>query len=63
MFVEFANVLSADRALKLASSKKAFVAGKKLKIFKAGSGTFVYQKSRKNKIRGMSETNIFNVEK
>lgn len=55
MFVEFANVLSADRALKLG--------GKKLKIFKAGSGTFVYQKSRKNKIRGMSETNIFNVEK
>lgn len=37
--------------------------GKKIKIFKAGSGTFVYQKSRKNKIRGMSETNIFNVAK
>ena len=63
MFVEFANAISVDRALKLASRGLAVVNGKRFKIYKAGSGTYIYVKSRKNKVRSMSETNIFDIGK
>ena len=63
MFVEFANSISVAKAMKLASSGKAISNGKKFNIFRAGSGTYIYVKSRKNKIRSMSETNIFDIGK
>lgn len=43
-FVEFADADSANEALKLASSKKTMIGGKKFRVFKAGTGTFVYSK-------------------
>jgi hypothetical protein len=63
MFVEFANSISVVKAMKLASSGKAMVSNRRFNIFRAGSGTYIYVKSRKNKIRDMSETNIFDIGK
>ena len=37
------------------------IGDKRLRIFKAGSGTYVYQKLRKNKEKFISKTNIFDV--
>jgi len=39
-----------NRALKVASKKLSKVGGILVKIYKAGSGTYVYQKKRKGKL-------------
>ena len=61
MFVEFANKISVARALKLSNSGLAVVLGIRLKIFRAGSGTYVYSNQKKKKVIGNSRTNVFNV--
>ena len=43
-FVEFADAQSANEALQLASRKQTQIAGKKFRVFKAGTGTFIYSK-------------------
>ncbi len=43
-FVEFADSASATEALSLASQGLTQIAGKKFRVFKAGSGTFIYSK-------------------
>jgi hypothetical protein len=43
-FVEFADPTSVTEALSLAAKKLTEIGGKKFRIFKAGTGTFVYTK-------------------
>ena len=43
-FVEFADSTSVTRALHLASRKATMIDGVKFRIFKAGTGTFVFSK-------------------
>ena len=43
-FVEFADTVSVSRALYLASQKKTFINGIKFRIYRAGTGTFVFSK-------------------
>lgn len=43
-FVEFADPASLNRALKIASSGKAIIKGRVFRIYKAGTGTFIYLK-------------------
>ena len=43
-FVEFADAASANEALGLASRGKTQICGKKFRVFKAGTGTFIYSK-------------------
>ena len=57
LFIEFANPISVDRALKI----RPFINGKKINVKRAGSGTYMYAKSRKNKIRAMPENEVFNI--
>jgi len=61
MFVEFANPISVNRALKIASQNKAIVYRKPVMIYKAGTGTFVYCKKRKGKDFGRSKTAVFEI--
>jgi hypothetical protein len=49
-FVEFADPASVTEALGLAAKKLTDIGGKKFRVFKAGTGTFVYtKKSAKEK--------------
>lgn len=49
-FVEFADPASVTEALGLAAKKQTEICGKKFRVFKAGTGTFVYaKKSAKEK--------------
>lgn len=43
-FIEFADSNSVNRALHLASKKLTIVNGMKFRVYKAGTGTFVYSK-------------------
>jgi hypothetical protein len=43
-FVEFADRNSVDRALTIASARKTVINGVKFRIFKAGTGTFIFCK-------------------
>ena len=43
-FVEFADAASANEALKLAGMKKTVIGSQKFRVFKAGTGTFIYSK-------------------
>lgn len=43
-FVEFADANSVTEALNLAANKKTDIDGKRFRIFKAGTGTFIYNK-------------------
>lgn len=43
-FVEFADPASVTEALAIASRKEAEICGKKFRIYKAGTGTFIYTK-------------------
>lgn len=43
-FVEFADAASVDEALSLAARQMTQIDGKKFRVFKAGSGTFVFLK-------------------
>lgn len=43
-FVEFADAASANEALSLAARGLTMIAGKRFRIFKAGTGTFIYSK-------------------
>jgi hypothetical protein len=43
-FVEFADAASANEALQLASRGKTQICGKKFRVFKSGTGTFIYSK-------------------
>lgn len=43
-FVEFADTNSVNRALHLASKKLTMVDGVKFRIYKAGTGTFIFAK-------------------
>ena len=42
--VEFADALSANEALSLAARQQTQIAGKKFRVFKAGTGTFIFSK-------------------
>lgn len=49
-FVEFADPASVTEALAIASRQEAVIAGNKFRIYKAGTGTFIYtKKSAKQK--------------
>jgi hypothetical protein len=54
--VEFAHPTSVTRALHVASRKKASLHGTAFKIFKAGSSTYYYNKTKRSKAK--SETNV-----
>jgi len=56
-FVEFASPVSVTRALHVASRKEAYLCGVNVRIFKAGSGTYNYTKSKKKQI-GKTKTNF-----
>ena len=43
-FVEFADAVSANEALQLAARGLTQINGKRFRIFKAGTGTFIYTK-------------------
>jgi hypothetical protein len=43
-FVEFADSASANEALSLAAQQLTEIGGKKFRVFKAGTGTFIYSK-------------------
>ena len=43
-FVEFADETSVTRALHLAAKKEAVIDGVKFRIYKAGTGTFLFSK-------------------
>jgi hypothetical protein len=43
-FVEFAEATSVTEALNLASRQMTQIGGKKFRVFKAGTGTFIYSK-------------------
>lgn len=43
-FVEFADPASVTQALSLAAQKLTVIGGKKFRVFRAGTGTFVYTK-------------------
>ena len=42
--VEFADTTSTTRALTVASRKRSVICGTKFRIYKAGTGTFIYSK-------------------
>lgn len=42
--IEFADTKSVDRALMVAAKKKANICGMNFRIYKAGTGTFIYMK-------------------
>jgi len=42
--IEFADPTSVERALKIASRKKATINGKNFRIYKGGTGTYIYSK-------------------
>jgi hypothetical protein len=46
--VEFADPASCIKALNVASTKKAIVRGTTFRIYKAGTGTYIYQKKTAN---------------
>jgi len=56
-FVEFASPISVARALHVASRKESLLCGTNVRIYKAGSGTYNYTKSKKKEI-GKSRTNV-----
>ena len=63
LFVEFGHEKSAVKALKIVGNKQNICQGIHFKIFRAGSSTYVYCKSRKNKALAKSETLVFDVTK
>lgn len=58
-FVEFASPVSVTRALHVASRKESLLCGVNVRIYKAGSGTYNYTKSKK-KVAGRTQTNVLN---
>ena len=57
-FVEFASPVSVTRALYVAARKESSLCGVNVRIYKAGSGTYNYTKS-KRKNQKKSQTNVF----
>jgi len=56
-FVEFASPVSVTRALYVAARKESMLCGVNVRIYKAGSGTYNYTKSKRKK---QSQTNVIN---
>lgn len=62
--IEFADPVSCSRALQVASKKKALINYRKFKIFKAGTGTYLYtKKTSKQKKAETSKTNFIKQER
>lgn len=57
--IEFADPASSIKALNIASTKKAIIKGTSFRIYKAGTGTYIYQKKTANQKQAeKSKTNF-----
>lgn len=58
-FVEFADTMSVNRALHLAAQKVTMIDGVKFRIYKAGTGTFIFsKKTSKQKKLEVAKNNL-----